>query len=412
MGFLPAATGLYAAYFVWPAFNARPLFRGLVREPVWSSVEEALALALLGAVAVVIGSSPATDRLVARLPRIRREIDFTRALPLFLVLSSIGFLVRVVRGGVSLPPQISNIVMTIEQASLLALGGLLIAWLRDQLQVWHKVYLVCVTLGFAAIGIAMGMMAQVVFPLAGYVFLYCWERKRIPWGPILAGALVVAPFQATKNQFRALNWSTTSEIGAWSPKLFMNFMSMMLTDIENGHLTPDDVADSSESRIDTLSTMAIVVDDTPQRIPYWDGYTYSDLAWHLVPRFLLPDKPALVMGQEFPRRYGLIDYSDVETAYNLSQTVELYINFGALGVGLGLFVIGVLYRTLDHLFSASSGGALIGSVIFAGLMNIESNFSQVWGGIPLQILAFYLFIRLLPEVRSETTSGSVAAAVA
>jgi hypothetical protein len=186
---------------------------------------------------------------------------------------------------------------------------------------------------------------------------------------------------------------------------------MMVTGLENGHISPDDVADSGESRIDTLSTMAIVVDETPQRIPYWEGYTYSDLLWRIVPRFLLPNKPSPVMGQEFPRRYGLIDYYDESTAYNLSQAVELYINFGTIGVGLGMFVIGFLYRALDHALSASSGGALIGSVIFGGLMNIESNFCQVWGGIPLLILAFYMFVRLLPEVRA-TTPVTVAVAVA
>jgi hypothetical protein len=74
-----------------------------------------------------------------------------------------------------------------------------------------------------------------------------------------------------------------------------------------------------------------------------------------------------------------------------------------------MFLIGLMSRALDDMLSASSGGALIGSVIFASLMNIESNFCQVWAGIPFLILAFYIFVRLLPQVRPEIEPARVSA---
>jgi hypothetical protein len=193
-------------------------------------------------------------------------------------------------------------------------------------------------------------------------------------------------------------------------RLLTSFVSITLENAAEGRLGVDNIVEANESRFDLLSEMALVVAQTPESVPYWGGYTYSDLVWHLIPRVLVPDKPAPSMGQEFPRRYGLIDYSDIGTSYNLSHTVEFYINFGWLGVGLGMLLIGVTYAVLNQSLSASSGGALIGCVIFAGLMNLEANFSLYWGGVPLQLLAFYGFVRLLPQQSSAAGIGTPAAA--
>jgi hypothetical protein len=64
-----------------------------------------------------------------------------------------------------------------------------------------------------------------------------------------------------------------------------------------------------------------------------------------------------------------------------------------------MFAIGLIYSFLNHFLSASTGGAVIGSIIFARLMNLESNFSLALGGIPIQLLGYYLFIRTLPQSR-------------
>ena len=407
LAFAPIASGLYAVYYAMPIFRARPLFRGSMREPVWSSVEFALEYALLGAVALVVGAC-ATGGLLRRLPRVRRDIDFSRAVPALLAMSSIGFVVRVVRAGSSLP-RFDIIFSAIEQIGMMGLGGLLIAWLRGHLQVWQKVYLVALTLGIAAIGLAAATLANVAYPMAALVFVYCWERHRIPWALVIASALLLAPFQATKYEFRAKHWTSTTEgmSPANIPMLVGAFASSTIAAVQSGEVSSDTVLDANERRTDALATMAIVTADTPDAIPYWDGYTYSDLAWHVIPRILVPDRPSLVMGQEFPLRYGLIAYDSRDTTYNLPQMVELYINFGPLGIAIGMLIIGLIYAILDQAASASSGGALIGAVIFSTLMNMESNFSQVFGSIHMFFLVCYVVIRFVPSVRGGSDSEAL-----
>lgn len=410
LGFLPVACALYGVYFAGPAFSPRQLFRLSRVEPEWSSIEIALTAELVAAVALVAGAC-GLGRVLSRAPRVRREIDIDRALPLLVGASMVGFALRIFTR-VATNIEYRMIFITVEDIGLLALGGIMLAWLRGRAQGWHKIYFIAQTFGIAAMGLATGSLAEVAFPMASFVFLYCWERGRLPLGAILAGALLLAPFQVSKSAFReTLRDQSAAAVGAKSlGNRLTNFISITVEMITEGRLEADDVVKANEGRIDMLSTMAIVVLATPQQVPYWGGYTYSDVFWHLIPRAFAPDKPAPEIGQEFPRRYGLIQWFDTETSVNLSQTVELYINFGWFGVGIGMFLIGTLYALLEHALTASTGGAMIGSAIFAGLMNFESNFSIVWGGTPLRLLAFYLFIRMLPLQKSDGPDGLTSSA--
>jgi hypothetical protein len=406
LGFTAVACGLYAVYFASPAFSPRPLFRLSKFEPAWSSVEVALTVGLVGVVALVAGIC-GSRIVVARLPRVRREIDFDRALPPLLIASLVGFVVHLLtRQGTNV--RFTSILVALQDIGMLALGGLLVAWLRNRLVWWQKVYFIAVMLGISAVGLASGALAEIAFPMSGLAFLYCWERRRLPLGALLAGALILAPFQVSKFAYRETIRSPNTTI-VETPSLtkrLTDFLTITVDMIKEGRIQTDDVVDAHEGRLDMLSIMSIVVEATPESVPYWDGYTYSDLIWHVVPRVLVPDKPALSMGQEFPRRYALIQWFDTETSYNLSQIVEFYINFGWIGVLLGMFLIGTLYAMVEHVCSASTGGALIGASLLSGLMNVESNFAIVWGGIPFRFLAFYAFIRLLPPLKPELTTGT------
>jgi hypothetical protein len=398
LAFFPIASILFALYYSGPIFSGRQLFRLSKREAPLSGVEMALEFALVGAVAMMVGAYVMT-RVAGRLPRVRHHIDFDRALPLLVTGSVIGMAMRFARSGTSVP-RFDMFFSAVEGIGLVAHGGILLAWLRGKANFWHKTYFAVVFGCVAAIGLVTGMLANVAFPVAGFVFLYCWERRKIPWMALVIGALLLAPFQVSKHEFRAKYWTSTESIGAWTPttlfSLFTGFVSLTIDDMESGKITADKVADANEGRTDSLSLLAIVVSETPESVPYWDGYTYSDLLWHFVPRAVIPDKPQIVAGQEFPRRYALIDYTGSDTMCNLAQMIELYANFGPAGLIIGMFVIGILYMALEHVFAASSGGAIIGAVIFEGLMNMESNFSPVWGGIPLMFLAYFAYVSLLP----------------
>ncbi len=84
---------------------------------------------------------------------------------------------------------------------------------------------------------------------------------------------------------------------------------------------------------------AHVMDMTPKRVDYLYGLSYKDLIWKLVPRVILPDKPDPKLGQLFGHMYQILAIDDTTTSINFPQLVELYVNFGIIGVVLGMFII-------------------------------------------------------------------------
>ncbi|RKZ18355.1 hypothetical protein DRQ17_03330 [bacterium] len=104
------------------------------------------------------------------------------------------------------------------------------------------------------------------------------------------------------------------------------------------------------------------------------------------------------MGQEYGHRYNFLNPNDYGTSFNLSMLIELYINFGVIGIIIGMFLIGVVYRILYRIMNykgMSEGVAVIGAIIFMNLMNIESNISLVFGNVVEYTIIMYLIFVML-----------------
>jgi hypothetical protein len=330
------------------------------------------------------------------------EVDLRRCAPALIAFSGFAFVFRAAL--FNWLPRGSTFAQELELIHLLgqlAGTGLLLAYLRRQLPWWGGLYLLALSVGYALFGLATGVIAEAVFSLAPLFFVYVWERGRLPWGAMVGCVLVLAPLQAAKGDFRKKTWEGGREVqNSMGLVQRLRLLGDTLEEAaDRGNLSAESVSESDSERTNYLGTLAVVIDATPRRVPYWEGGTYSDFLWHFVPRFVAPDKPARSMGQEFPRRYQLIDAEDETTAYNLAQLVELYINYGWAGVVLGMAIIALIYALLDHVFSGCSAGALIGGQIIAALINIEGDFNSVFGGLPLLAIALYVFVRFLPRER-------------
>jgi hypothetical protein len=153
---------------------------------------------------------------------------------------------------------------------------------------------------------------------------------------------------------------------------------------------------AAATRSANLELFADVIRRTPDEIPYWGGRSYVALVGLAIPRVLWPDKPTHVLGQGFGRRYGYINDNDYYTSYNLPFLVEFYANFGALGVWMGMFIVGLIFRTLDGLVNRPRQPAIISSfgvVLLLPLLNIESDFSLIFGGLVLNGVALWMLLR-------------------
>ncbi|MCC6327705.1 MAG: hypothetical protein IT174_04260 [Acidobacteria bacterium] len=100
-------------------------------------------------------------------------------------------------------------------------------------------------------------------------------------------------------------------------------------------------------RLDTLSSVAVVVSNYEQLAPYEESYGLDnnirkDLTTFFIPRVLWREKPVA----SEPRKYSDLYFDNGETSFALTPIGDLIRNFGPVGVPLGMFFFGILIRTI------------------------------------------------------------------
>jgi hypothetical protein len=89
-------------------------------------------------------------------------------------------------------------------------------------------------------------------------------------------------------------------------------------------------------RTSLFQIICLVVDNTPDRLPYLDGETYGQIPGQFVPRYFWSDKPgAHISTDTLSVYYGLQRPEDTQkTTIAFGLLAEAYANFGFYGVGL------------------------------------------------------------------------------
>jgi hypothetical protein len=100
-------------------------------------------------------------------------------------------------------------------------------------------------------------------------------------------------------------------------------------------------------RLAMINSVAVVVRDTPQWVPYARGSTiFMPAVAGFIPRAFWPDKPIMQSGREFGRTFRVTNYITRATHIGPTITGELYWNFGLIGVIVGMAAIGSIVRML------------------------------------------------------------------
>jgi len=118
---------------------------------------------------------------------------------------------------------------------------------------------------------------------------------------------------------------------------------------------------------------------------FYEGNTLQYMAYAFIPRFIWPDKPLIMQGRWFALRAGLAyqwgkDLTTVNNSINMTVAGELYLNFGFLGISLGMMLIGILmnyFWTLSQFWSSDSN--ILGSL---------------WGAYLIVVALFYINVDL------------------
>jgi hypothetical protein len=175
-----------------------------------------------------------------------------------------------------------------------------------------------------------------------------------------------------------------------------------------GTVPPQVLVDIASMRLAQFTVFGEVIEDTPAMVPFWAGESYYPILFKPIPRFIMPDKPEEVSGSWFGHRYGLITPENITTSINLPQIVELYGNFGLIGVIAGMFIFGLIYRLLLEMYihPGMGLGALVGGIyVSSKLIDIGSATSLTFGMIPWSIVLIAL-IHLIVQL-AEIDAGSI-----
>jgi hypothetical protein len=98
-------------------------------------------------------------------------------------------------------------------------------------------------------------------------------------------------------------------------------------------------------RIDTLSSVAVVVSNYEQLAPYEESYGLDDniskdLKTFLIPRFIWNDKPVSSDARKFSELY----FNFGENSFAITPIGDLVRNFGVMGVPIGMLLLGIVLR--------------------------------------------------------------------
>ena len=418
--FFPLVGLIYGAYYALPALSGavnlayRPdQFRITYLDPA-RDFRVPIELALWGWVLLLLGYS--TLSLFYRGTRVREQAWPARPLiGLLIRLLLVGTIAETMQLIVSLPGVLNGTIAFVAILSRFAVATLVVMRVQGHLQPRDRTILVIAVPVQILLLLAEGSIAKVMLFILLLVLAHWFGggRLRARWIVVgLVAALTLITLKGVLQQYRRQAWFAGVQL---NPVESAGLMALLVSDqVKSAGLTGAITTGwgVAVSRSATLDLLADAVRRTPGDVPYWGGKTYLSLVGAAIPRVLWPTKPTKRLGQDFGHRYAYIEPFDQSTSVNLPYLVEFYINFGTVGVFLGMFVTGMIYRILDVTLNRPGQNVVrtvASMAILIPLLNVESDFSLVFGGIFLNAVAFAVVLRfmrhrLVPSVTSHGTS--------
>ena len=405
--FMPFLGLIFSVYFTVPLFlvNAYNTY--------WSSagvdhelVADALGVILIGLCCAMLGYyGPQGDLLERLVPRARMNwsrLGFVKLSGIAFAIA--GFAILTFAHASAAAQGLQELIVLAANLCVIGMCILYALQLVGRLDRLTTIFLWCGLVPLRLwLGLGSGLASQGLLIVLTLMMVYATIRHRMPWTAILLGALAFMVIRPVESEYRMATWEGGYFQGAsefqkgtlLSGLVIRNAKRIFLGETGAYDLTMD--LASRRLGVD-LITLADVIHDTGRTVPYWSGGSYRPLLYKFVPRFIYPDKPIEDSGQTFGHRYGLLNPANYDTSYNLPQLTELYINFGLAGVMLGMFLFGLLYRSMRAvLVHPEMGfGALIAAIYLSiEMLAVESATSMmigelIWGFIYLGLLSAFI----------------------
>lgn len=237
----------------------------------------------------------------------------------------------------------------LSMAMFLAIAGLCLAWLKHWNAGRRRATLLllgtafCLPFGTMLIEGFMGFGAAMLLIVLAFVASFYRPRRAI-----LVGAVVIVYFMLSMyvTYFRARERIRTS---VWGGDTLVQRVSRIASEFAEFEMfNPWDPAHLTRvtERLNQNDLIGAAVFHTSVTGRYAKGETLVDAVLAIVPRALWPDKPVAAGGGHRVTEYTGIQFAE-GTSVGMGQVFELYVNFGTMGVWIGMIVFGCVLMCVD-----------------------------------------------------------------
>jgi hypothetical protein len=224
-------------------------------------------------------------------------------------------------------------------------------WAEQHRRAWTRAFWGMLVVE-AAWYLPTGERARLVgLALATLILMYYARGRRLPWRSLIVGTLllvlVVFPFVHYYRGQWGDGWTYQKDPG----RAFQEGAKALTSD--DPATTIKLALNASLSRFSDVASVATIVSKGRELSTRDPGETLSWTLDAVVPRAIAPGKhdPG-AFGNEFGRAYAILPHFNTTTAIAISQPGELFLNFGWLGVAIGMAVLGAVFRVLNDYFAA------------------------------------------------------------
>jgi hypothetical protein len=402
--FLPLIGAVYLFYYPLHVVLGQSSVNYLFRLDPTFDYDRPVQYALIGWVALLVGYYGAASLRVNSPFRHIRPTDLSTLKSWGKLLLWGGLFCDGVRQVVPIPVILRGLLYFTSMFSLLGIALLTILSVQRRLTRRERTALYVGIVFTALLRAGSGLVSNVVI-MAITIFLAVWAgggRLGLKW--ILIAVVSMAAMIGMRSvamEYRARSWFAETQLSLAGRALLMG--DLMVKKVQNEGIvsTVQDGWGIVAGRSANLDLLADVVRQTGTTVPFWGGETYLSLVGFAVPRFIWPSKPTKTLGQDFGHRYGYLDSWDSWTSINLPYLVEFYANFGEIGVLVGMVIVGLLYRLLDNDLNRAGQPlqvTICSLVLLVPLLNIESDFSLVFGGLFMNGVALWGLLVALSQL--------------
>jgi hypothetical protein len=396
MPFLALTGGYYAVFFAMSVFffpTPRPLPK--YGYQISGLSVEGLTLVLIG-VGLMIGSYFLTEKIFIKKlpPPLRLPKHYTpKRLRILLWLLIVSYLAWHAIPTLKAIPSIGQF---IQPTGPLAIAMMIVLWRKGELPRIDAALCIFVVLPVVlSQAFLSGLLTSVVLLCAFLAIILFYTGFRNFWLYGLLPALFVIAIYPGVAGYRTHTWGEQSKHFnvMERAKIFYETTQEAWTRKKDFEVT---VLEPLIHRLSGHVLLSKVVERTPSTVPFWYGETYKPMLTNLIPRIIWPEKPWEVAGQKFAHRYEMIAPENTTTSINLPWIVEMYANFGRMGVIIGMALTGGFLALLSVFFNRSSMTPLefvVGAAIVFPLVYPTSNFSLMTGTLPQLTLVLWLYFR-------------------